>query len=300
MDLNAKNIFFLGKGGVGKSTSSALTALHLSLTGKKTLLVSLDPAHNQGDIFGRKFSEKSIQINENLSVKEVDTKVWIHKYLKDIQAQVKRTYSYLTAFNLENYLDVIEYSPGIEEYALLMAYKNIRETSHDQDYIIFDMPPTALTLKFISLPDLSLKWLENLLDLRNKIIEKRKIITKIKLGNKEIEKDKILNKLREQIAGYKTIKDVFGNDKITCLNLVMNTDKLSFSESKLILDFLTRFNIPVKNIFLNKCQVGIDTQSVEKAYPHYGFQKLPESDIPLLGIRVLSDYLKNLPDFIDL
>lgn len=294
-----KHIFFLGKGGVGKSTSSALTAMHLAGMGKKTLLVSLDPAHNQSDIFERKFSEKNIKIAENLSVKEVETNIRINNYLKGIQLQVKHTYSYLTAFNLENYLDIIKYSPGIEEYALLTAYKDITESS-DEDYIIFDMPPTALTLKFLSLPALSLKWLENLQDLRNKIIEKRKIITRIKLGNKEVERDKILRKLNEQIADYKYIKDIFENNDVTCLNLVMNTDKLSSSESQLILDYLAKFNIPVKNIFLNKCRAGVDTQSIEKAYSRYGFQKLPESAVPLIGIQALSDYLKTIPYFIDL
>lgn len=297
---NTKNIFFLGKGGVGKSTSSALTAIHLAEKGKKTLLVSLDPAHNQSDIFEQNFSEKSVKINENLSVKEVDTNIWVNKYLKDVQLQVKHTYSYLTAFNLENYLDVIKYSPGIEEYALLMAFKSIRDAARDEETIIFDMPPTALSLKFLSLPNLSLKWLKNLLDLRNKIIEKRKIITKIKLGNKEIERDKILNKLNKQISDYKSIKDIFENQDITQLNLVLNTDKLSFSESQLILDYLSKFNIQIKNIFLNKCPAGFDSETIEKEYSSYGFQKFPESAVPLIGIKTLSNYLENITDFIDL
>lgn len=300
MNKDTKNIFFLGKGGVGKSTSSAITALHLSGNGKKTLLVSLDPAHNQSDIFEKKFSEKSTKVNDNLIVKEVDIDFWVKKYLKDIQLQVKQTYSYLTAFNLEGYLDVLKYSPGIEEYALLMAYKSIRNSVREEDYIIFDMPPTALALKFLSLPQLSLKWLENLVNLRNKIIEKRKIITRIKFGNKEIEKDKILNKLNQQISDYKAIKDIFGDSNKTCLNLVLNTDKLSFSESQLIMDYLGKFNIPIKNIFLNKYTAGFDTSSIDEKYAYYGFQKFPESDIPLIGVPALTYYLEGINQFIDL
>lgn len=285
---------------MGKSTSAALTAIHLAETGQKTLLVSLDPAHNQSDIFENRFSEKSIKVTENLSVKEVDIKTWVDKYLKDIQRQVKHAYSYLTAFNLENYLDIIKYSPGIEEYALLIAYKSIRETAKDMDFIIFDMPPTALTLKFLTLPNLSLKWLENLLSLRNKIIEKRGIITKIKLGKKEIERDKILNKLNKQISDYKTTKQVFENSDLTCLNLVLNTDKLSFSESQLILGHLSRFNIQIKNIFLNKCPSGFDSKPLEKKYSGYGFQKFPESQVPLMGIDVLTNFLNEVSYVIEL
>ncbi len=300
MEKATKNIFFLGKGGVGKSTASALTALHLAAAGHKTLLVSLDPAHNQSDIFEKKFSEKNYKINENLYVREVDTEKWIKKYLDDIQFQVKRTYSYLTAFNLENYLDIIQYSPGIEEYALLMAYKSIREKAKNIDYIIFDMPPTALTLKFLALPRLSLLWLNKLMDLRNKIIEKRKIISKVKFGKKEIERDKILNKLTRQIEDYQEIKSVFESSDKTCLNLVMNTDKLSFSESQLITDKLVKFNLQISNIFLNKYFQQFDLEEIKKQYDGCGFQLFPESKIPLLGIPVLTNYLNNLPSFIAL
>lgn len=298
MDKKVKNIFFLGKGGVGKSTSSAITALHLAESGHRVLLISMDPAHNQGDIFEKKFSEKSVKINENLSVREINIDFWVKRYITDIRLQIKRTYSYLTAFNLDGYFDVIKYSPGIEEYALLIAYKNIRQAIVDIDYIIFDMPPTALTIKFLTLPDLSLLWLKNLLDLRNKIIEKRKIITKVKLGTKVIEKDKILSKIHEQIAEYKEIKTVFQDSDKTILNLVLNTDKLSFAESQLIMESLSKFNIPLKNIFVNKCNSSYDTKPIEEKYTHCGFQKLPDSKTPLMGIPALTDYLHSIPSFI--
>jgi len=300
MDKETKNIFFLGKGGVGKSTASALTALHLAESGKKVQLVSLDPAHNQSDIFEKKFAEKAVKINDNLTVKEVEISAWVKKYLADIQFQVKRSYSYLTAFNLENYLDIIKYSPGIEEYALLMAYRNIRKKAKSVDYIIFDMPPTALTLKFLTLPQLSLLWLDNLLDLRNKIIEKRKIITKVRFGKKEIETDKIRNKLQEQIKEYDEVKAIFENPEKTFLNLVLNTDKLSFSESELIVKNLSEFNISIKNIFLNKYTEGFDTRVIEEKYKQCNIQILPTSERPLLSVPVLTDYLHKLPSFIEL
>ncbi len=298
MTNSVKNIFFLGKGGVGKSTSSALTALHLAEQGHKTLLVSMDPAHNQSDIFEKKLSEKFLKINENLSAKEVEISRWVNNYLEEMQSQVKRSYSYLTAFNLENYLDILKFSPGIEEYALLMAYQSIRNKAKDVDYIVFDMPPTALTLKFLTLPDVSLTWLENLLMLRNKIIEKKEIISRVKFGKKEIETDKIRNKLNKQIKDYKSIKAVFRDKSKTSLNLVMNTDKLSFSESQLIVDSLAKFDIAISNLFLNKWHQGFDYSEIKKKYKNYGFQLFPESETPLLGVPALADYLSRIDKFV--
>ncbi|MFC2093967.1 ArsA-related P-loop ATPase, partial [Bacteroidota bacterium] len=98
MDGATQYIFYLGKGGVGKSTLSALTAIKLSYN-FPVLLVSIDPAHNQSDIFVKRFSEKPTSVNKNLMVKEIDTDKWIKKYLGDIEDQMRKTYTYFTAFN---------------------------------------------------------------------------------------------------------------------------------------------------------------------------------------------------------
>ncbi len=295
MDTKTRNIFFLGKGGVGKSTSSALTAVHLAEEGHDVLLVSMDPAHNQSDIFEKKLSEKPNQVSGNLMVKEVDINHWIKKYLNEVETQIQRTYSYLTAFNLEKYFDVIKYSPGIEEYALLMAYKEIRSKNIDKEFIIFDMPPTALTLKFLGLPRLSRLWLEKLLELRNAIIKKREIITKIKLGKKEFERDKILNKLNKQVEDYNEIINEFEDGKTTILNLVANPDKLSFSESELIINNLKQFNLQIGNLIINKIQEENSIAEIQKKFHQQKIQVFPLSSTPLIGLKALHDYsTKNL------
>ncbi len=294
MKEHATSLFFLGKGGVGKSTSAALFAVYLSRQGKKVLLTSLDPAHNQSDIFGTGLSETPKQITGNLLIKEVDINIWVEKYLSDVQNQIKRTYSYLTAFNLESYFGIIKYSPGIEEYALLSAYKKITEEYAESDFIIFDMPPTALTLKFFCLPKLSLTWLNKLQELRNEIIKKREIITRIKFGNKEIERDKILNKLESQINSYRTVEEDFRNSTKTKINLVLNPDKLSFSESKLISEKLKECGLEISEVILNKYKPGFSTEKIKQNFASAGLKLLPLSEEELLGTQVLTNYIENV------
>ncbi len=296
----AKSLFFLGKGGVGKSTSSALMALYLAQNGFKTRLVSMDPAHNQGDIFERKLSDKFVKLRDNLWAKEVSIDRGVKDYLAGIQAQVKRSYSYLTAFNLEHYLNILKFSPGIEEYALMMAYQNIRKEADDVDYIVFDMPPTALTLKFFTLPDVSLLWLKNLLMLRNKIIEKKEIIARVKLGKKEIDTDKIRSNLEKQIAEYESIKKVFADQTTTSLNLVVNPDKLSFSESQLIMNKLLDYDISISKLFLNKWKEGAIVPELPHQFKSGEIQKFPASESPLLGINELTQYLQRIADFVEI
>ncbi len=291
MSRKRKDIFFLGKGGVGKSTVSALTAVRLALQGKNVLLVSLDPAHNQSDIFQMEFSGNPREINRNLSVQEIDIDKQIKNYLSAVESQVKRSYSYLTALNLENYFGIIKYSPGIEEYALLAAYSEITGNNGDKDFIIFDMPPTALALKFFGLPKLSLLWLNKLLELRNEILRKREIITKIKFGKREVERDKLINKLSEQVAKYNGVKSAFENNGLTKINLVLNPDELSFSESELIKKKLEEFGITVSGIIVNKYVRGYGLSRIKEKFNSTDLKILPASESPLLGFPALENYL---------
>ncbi len=290
MDSKTVNIFFLGKGGVGKSTSSALAAIDLAAKGHKVLLASMDPAHNQSDIFDTPLSETPVAFSDNLLVKEVDIDLWVKKYLAEVENQVNSSYSYLTALNLQKYLGVIKYSPGIEEYALLIAFSKIRQENSDKDFIIFDMPPTALTLKFFGLPWLSLIWLEKLLELREEIIRKREIITRVQFGKKEIERDKILNKIHQHIDNYTRIKNIFSDLDKTHINLVMNPDKLSLSESLLIIRRMQEYDLKLYSLFVNKYQ-NEDLSTIQQNIQDVPLLRLPQSKTPLIGINVLRDYL---------
>ena len=136
------------KGGVGKSTTSSLSALKLAREGHNVLLVSLDPAHNQADIFDTELTGKPASMADNLRVAQADIDKWIKEYIKGVERQIKANYTYQTAFNLEKHLNVVKHSPGIEEYGLLLAFQHYRKQYPDADVILYDMPPTALTLKF--------------------------------------------------------------------------------------------------------------------------------------------------------
>lgn len=284
------NLFFMGKGGVGKSTSSALHSVFLARKGFRVLLVSLDPAHNQGDIFERRFGDQPVRIADRLFVAEIDQDRWIQTYLKDVHRQINKTYAYLTAFNLDKHFKVIQHSPGLEEYALMLAYSHICRSFADFDFLVFDMPPTALSLKFFSLPSLSLVWLEHLLALRREIIRKRDIITRIKLVKKEHERDKLLNQIEAQKADYQALKDKFEAPDKTRIHLVLNPDRLSHAESRRIFDRLGALNIQVCRIGFNKMPVGAACEAV-RDYEPVPVLAFPLSRFPLIGLPTLERFL---------
>ena len=289
--MEPKLLFFIGKGGVGKSTSSALTAVYLSLQPRKTLLVSMDPAHNQCDIFDQDFSEKPKKVSETLLVKEVDTDFWIEKYLKETTDQIKDTYKYESAFNLQNYFNVLQFSPGLEEYALLLAFEDTLHKYSNHEYIVFDMAPTALTLRFFSLPFITLIWLEELLTLRSEIYKKKEIISKIKIAGKEIEQDRVKAKLESLIGNYEHLQAHFLSET-TKLNLVMNNDKLSFSEAFRIRKKLTDIRIAIDRIVINKLGEDETTAEIEAEFRDQKIAKFRLAPEGLTGFDVLKDYIE--------
>ena len=288
----ATNIFFVGKGGVGKSTSAALTSVFLAQKGFQALIISLDPAHNQSDIFEKNLSDKPFQIAPNLLAIEIDQEFWIKQYLKDIHNQINKTYSYLTAFNLDKYFGVIKHSPGLEEYALILAFEQIRKDFSQLDYLILDMPPTALALKFFNLPSLSMIWIEHLLALREEIIQKRELITKIKILKKEFERDKVLKKIEEQRKQYQTLKDTFEDRELTQISLVLNPDKLSHAESIRILKALQNIHISLYRTINNKMQIDSSCTDFNEVFADIPMLNFPYSETPLIGIDNLQRFLK--------
>ena len=285
------NIFYMGKGGVGKSTSAALNSLFLSQKGFAVLLVSLDPAHNQSDIFQMRLADKPRQITNNLQAIEIDQDYWIRRYLKDVQQQIKRTYSYLTSFNLEKYFKVIKHSPGLEEYALILAFQEINQKFSNMDAIVFDKAPTALSLKFFNLPTLSLIWTNHLLALRKEIIKKRELITKIKLMKKEIETDKVLSRIQESIQQYTALKKLFQDPHLTKVNLVLNPDLLSLAESRRIVEGLAAIDISLSQIIINKMQENISIDHITRQFKGVPILKVPLSPTPLIGLDSLGRFL---------
>ena len=265
----------------------------------KVLIVSLDPAHNQCDIFEKNLSDKPLEIVPNLIGIEIDQDYWVKQYLKDVQDQIKRAYSYLTAFNLEKYFKVIKHSPGLEEYALILAFMEIQQKFSHLDYLVFDMPPTALALKFFNLPTLSLVWIEQLLPLRQEIIKKRDLITKIKLIKKERERDKVLNKINEMKKDYEELKRIFEDPEKTRIKIVLNPDQLSLAESIRIFDGLKGINVNLNQIINNKVQANSICTAINQTFADIPMLNFPYSETPLIGLSTLEQFLERNGDVVE-
>lgn len=256
-----KILFFTGKGGVGKSTLSSAAAWQLSKS-NRVLIISLDPAHNLGDIFNIRLNGKT-RLTDTLYLKEIDLQKLTKNYMAREIDVLTQTYSYLKAFNLDAHFSVMKYSPGIEEYALLNSIEETIRTENGFDYIIFDTPPTGLTIRFMALPRVTLSWIDRLIRIRRKILEKQHTIHRIMgplskeatILNFDEQEDKILTRLQALEHNYRSLNEMLQGDNCSIV-LVFNPDLLSLKESERLIEGLDELNLPLRLLIDNKVTKG--------------------------------------------
>lgn len=267
-----KSYFFTGKGGTGKTTVAAGVALQLAAAGHGTLLVSLDPAHSVRDILDPDSAE-------NLTVQEPDFDRINEDYLKQQLDSLREMNNRLTAFSLDHLLDTLEYSPGQEEYAIILHLKRVLETESDKhEYAVFDTPPTGMILRIFSLPMRSRIWLEKLTELRRRIIDRRELIGQIRKREKAesyYREDPVLKKLQKLASDYSAL-EIFFREKAS-VYLVLNNDRLVLAESARLKNKLEKMDIRLSGVINNKFRESDSTGPLESnGFDPAGMIRIPE------------------------
>lgn len=144
-----KNIFFAGKGGVGKTSMACITAVQIAIKGFKTLLMTTDPAAHIGNVLDKSVSDEVTKIDgvENLYAVKIDQKKATEDYKKSILGDAKGRFDENTIKAMEEELN----SPCTEEMAAFQKFI-LYASEDDFDVIIFDTAPTGHTLRLLELP----------------------------------------------------------------------------------------------------------------------------------------------------
>lgn len=285
--------YSVGKGGVGKTTCAAALALHCSRT-LPTLVVSLDPAHNLGDVLARKLNDTPAGVSENLWASEIDMDAAVGRYLKHSSDKLRKMYGYVKTINLEGYLDALRLSPGIEEYATLEAMEGILRSAADTyDIVVFDTPPTGLTLRVLALPQVSVLWGERIGQLRREILDRRKAISSIQgkrrfvLEGREHElpedpkTDPVMAELNDYLRRMRFLKDLQADAARSRIMPVMNPDTLSVVETRRAFEKLRQLGMSLGPIIVNKVGVrASDEAAVAEISEAFG---MPVRTLPFLA-----------------
>ncbi|MCQ9352665.1 ArsA family ATPase [Corynebacterium sp. 153RC1] len=171
MLLAHKISFFGGKGGVGKTTCAAAAAVQAASAGegRRVLLVSTDPAHNLGHLWGMQFTDTPTPVPEvpGLEVVEIDPAAATKAHLHQVEAQLRQTMPEHLKGEIRKHLQLAENSPGAHEAAVLERITEIIEQAEHYDHIVFDTAPSGHTVRLMELPELMQAWTEGLLNRRD-------------------------------------------------------------------------------------------------------------------------------------
>ncbi|MGC8765463.1 MAG: ArsA family ATPase [Brevinematia bacterium] len=279
--------FFTGKGGTGKTTISAATGAGISGRGFKTLLVSLDPAHNLGDVLKIKIGDRVVKVEKNFFATEINIEKTIKKYLSSLREKMKTLFKYLSVLNLEKYFDIIKISPGMEEYSILEIIKDfIREKKYE--IILFDMPPTGITLRIFGMPELSILWAERLIELRKNIISRKQMIENVEGFNFSNEnEDPVMQELLNYKREMEELKSFFSSENCS-VNIVTTPEKIALFETERIFSLLTKLKIKIDTIYINKI---IRLKNI----PFELEEKIREQEEVISAIKDKSGRIKELP-----
>src|ERR1700716_776417 len=143
-------LLFTGKGGVGKTTLAAATAAALAGRGRKTLVVSTDPAHSLGDAFAMLLTAEPCEVGACLHAVQVDSRSLVDNVWQDLRGQLR---SALAGVGIES-LDAEELTvlPGVDEVVALTEVQRLAENG-PWDTVVVDCGPTAETLRLLALPE---------------------------------------------------------------------------------------------------------------------------------------------------
>lgn len=149
-----------GKGGVGKTTCAAATALHFAETGKKTLIISSDPTPSLSDIFEIPIgdSETPIPGAPGLHAIEISSQMVLEMWRQRFGTEIYAVLSSFADLGYE-FVDYVGTAPGIEEEYMLSYILDMVEGDH-YDLVIWDTAPAGHTMRLLTLPNLFLNHLE--------------------------------------------------------------------------------------------------------------------------------------------
>ncbi|MFC1588518.1 ArsA family ATPase [Planctomycetota bacterium] len=243
-------ILYTGKGGVGKSTIAAATAVQTAAQGRKTLLVSSDLAHNLSDIFDVKAGAGCLEVVDNLSILEVDV-------VNEIRDNWDSFQKYLEGFLVYLGIDSVVAEetaliPGMDiVFLLLRILHEIESGKHDT--IVVDCAPTGGTLRMLTLTDSAGSKLDKLVDWERKILKLiRPFAKRFKKIKALIPEDDFYQFFSDIIRDLGRLGDLLRDRETSSVRLVLNPDRIALAETRRAYTYFALFGYSVDAILVNK------------------------------------------------
>jgi len=241
-------ILYTGKGGVGKTSVAAATAVKLAKDGKKVLIMSTDQAHSLSDSFGVKLKNTPVKISDTLWGLEIDAilegeRAWgnMKNYMKEL----------LTA-RAEGGIEAEELLvfPGLEELFSLFKITDIYEENR-YDVLIVDCAPTGETLSLLKFPEMFGNMIKTVLPMKKKAVKVAGPMME-KVMKIPMPEDNVFDDVEQLNEKLYQLQAIMTNKETLSIRIVTTPERIVIKEAKRNFTYLHLYNYNIDAIIVNK------------------------------------------------
>jgi arsenite-transporting ATPase len=288
-------VLVTGKGGVGKTTIAAATALAAADLGYRTLVSSTDPAHSLADALTVELSDQETDITTNLVGQQIDTQAQLDRHWGSIRDQIMQVFDWggVSGIEAEEFLVF----PGMDElFSLLEVNRHAR--SGKFDLLVVDCAPTAETLRLLSLPEVLSWYFERVMPAERKLMRAaRPFLTR--LTDLPVPEDTVFQAAQSVFEGVEEVKQLLANPGTTSARLVVNPEKMVIDEARRTFTYLGLFGYGVDGVVVNRVLPDIVSdpyferwRAIQKG--HLDTIDAAFADVPRLRLRLFDDEMVGL------
>jgi arsenite-transporting ATPase len=242
-------ILFTGKGGVGKTSVAAATALAAARGGRRTLVMSTDPAHSLADSFDHELGGEPTYIASNLWGQQIDTQERLEDNWREISRYATAVLEWTGMSGIE--AEELAVVPGLDELFGLADLKRHHD-SGEYDLVVVDCAPTAETLRLLSLPEILSWYIERVFPVERKIVKAVRPVLSRMPGLPPIASDDVFAAVERFYRRIEGIKEILTDPVTTSVRLVLNAEKMVIAEARRTFTYLSLFQYRTDAVIVNR------------------------------------------------
>ena len=246
-----RTILYTGKGGVGKTSVAAATALKAAHAGRKVLVMSTDPAHSLSDAFDEEVGPEPKEMATGLFAQEMDHGRMIEEHWAEIQEYMTTFFEWQGTNSLA--AEELAMLPGMDElFGLLMVRRH-----HDAglyDALIVDAAPTGETLRLLSLPDQLSWYVEKIFPIQRRAAKViRPFARRTKVNSlPPLPEDSFFGALQRFYEAVVGVEDILTDAGSASVRLVANAEKMVIAEARRAYTYLNLYDYRVDAVIVNR------------------------------------------------
>jgi arsenite/tail-anchored protein-transporting ATPase len=292
-------LVYTGKGGVGKTSVAAATALACADRGYRTIVMSTDIAHSLGDAFDRELGPTPLEIVPNLWAQESDVFYNVARYWGRIQEYAA---SVLRWRGLDDVMaEEMTVLPGMDEVGSLLWIADHHD-SGAYDVVVVDAAPTGETLRLLSLPEAARWWMEKVEPIGRRISKLTGPIIRRVVGM-PMPGDDVFNAGEELFRRLEYMHSLLTDHAKTSVRVVLTLEQVVIKEAQRSFTYFHLYGYPTDLVVANRVlpdHVGSYFRGWYEAQQRYGplventfhpipVRKAPFFDREMVGVELLRE-----------